>query len=110
MLHPLLCLVFVFFVLALRFFGRQTKKAIRGPNRPRMASMPLLSLVAQVLRAERNFASHRSDAIGCARTFRHARIYVPIYCVLAPAALSMQSRLLFYAGAAQMSRSAVSVI
>ena len=49
--------------------GRQTKKATRGPRRPRMASMPLLSICHSGLHRITNVESYHSGVIGCVRTF-----------------------------------------
>jgi len=50
-------------------FGRKTKKATRGPRRPRMASMPPLSIGHTGLPCTTNVASRHSGVIGCVRTF-----------------------------------------
>jgi hypothetical protein len=48
---------------------RQTKKATRGPRRPRMASMPLLSICHSGLHRITNVESRHSGDIGCVTTF-----------------------------------------
>jgi hypothetical protein len=52
--------------------GRQTKKATRGPNRPRMASMPLLSMVASIQIAERKCKIVTQTSMAAWQLFRIA--------------------------------------
>jgi hypothetical protein len=56
------------FILLLSF-ARQMKKAIRGPKRPRMASMPQLSVGHTGLHDTANFVIHHPGVIGWVRTF-----------------------------------------
>ena len=77
--------------------GRQTKKATRGPRRPRMASMPLLSICHSGLHRITNVESYHSGVIGCVRLFRYAHVSISSDCVLTSPDLSMRCRHLFYA-------------
>ena len=57
-------------------FRRQTKKTTRRPKGPRMASMPLLSMVPTVYVAEQT-RSRIPDVIGWKRIIRQARVAYP---------------------------------
>jgi hypothetical protein len=71
------------------------KKAIRGPKRPRMASMPLLSMVSQAYVAERNWKVVTQTSSAARELFRHARIQVLLCLSVASLVNAIPAR--FYA-------------